>query len=342
MTVLVQGSQTYPMTQTWTEITLEVDKDEAEAWADALLEAGALSVQAEDADADSPDEQPLFGEPVPAGLPGTGDGYLPQTFGWKRTRLAVLFDGSEAQSAGAPNPPAATGTPETASTAAPASIAVLPGHILAVLDEAATALQKPLPAVLATRRVDDQDWVRITQAQFDPIPVGQRLLILPSWHAAEAHAFLPYPDDLKQRLLALQPAGQNELHRSQILAQQLSHIYAQTVHQLLAHSQMQPENITAIGCHGQTIRHAPEHQYSIQLVNLPLLAEASLPLAIFAAETLPQAGKARHSFPRSTKPCLPAQPKPAWYSTSAASPTSACSPPTSPPSASTQAQATCC
>ena len=36
---------------------------------------------------------------------------------------------------------------------------------------------------------------------------------------------------------------------------------------------MQPENITAIGCHGQTIRHAPEHQYSIQLVNLPLLAE---------------------------------------------------------------------
>lgn len=188
MTVLVQGSRTHPMTQTWTEITLEVDKDEAEAWADALLEAGALSVQAEDADADSPDEQPLFGEPVPAGLPGTGDGYLPQTFGWKRTRLAVLFDGSEAQSAGAPNPPAATGTPETASTAAaaPASVAVLPDHIQAVLDEAATALQKPLPAVLATRRVDDQDWVRITQAQFDPIPVGQRLLILPSWHAAEA------------------------------------------------------------------------------------------------------------------------------------------------------------
>ena len=28
--------------------------------------------------------------------------------------------------------------------------------------------------------------MRITQAQFDPIPVGQRLLILPSWHAAEA------------------------------------------------------------------------------------------------------------------------------------------------------------
>ena len=80
------------MSQSWIEITLEVDKAEAEDWADALLEAGALSVQAEDADADSPDEQPLFGEPVPPGLPGTGAGYLPQTFGWKRTRLAVLLE----------------------------------------------------------------------------------------------------------------------------------------------------------------------------------------------------------------------------------------------------------
>ena len=133
------------MSQSWIEITLEVDKAEAEDWADALLEAGALSVQAEDADADSPDEQPLFGEPVPPGLPGTGAGYLPQTFGWKRTRLAVL-------------------------------------------QEAADSLEKALPDIVGTRRVDDQDWVRLTQAQFDPIPVGQRLLILPSWHAAETQA----------------------------------------------------------------------------------------------------------------------------------------------------------
>ena len=188
MTVLVQGSQTYPMTQTWTEITLEVDKDEAEAWADALLEAGALSVQAEDADADSPDEQPLFGEPVPAGLPGTGDGYLPQTFGWKRTRLAVLFDGSEAQSAGAPNPPAATGTPEQRPRQQQPPPASRSSRITSrrYWTRPPQRCRTPLPAVLATRRVDDQDWVRITQAQFDPIPVGQRLLILPSWHAAEA------------------------------------------------------------------------------------------------------------------------------------------------------------
>ena len=155
------------MSQSWIEITLEVDKAEAEDWADALLEAGALSVQAEDADADSPDEQPLFGEPVPPGLPGTGAGYLPQTFGWKRTRLAVLLDATEDDSAAGRTP-------------APAN--------LAVLQEAADSLEKPLPDIVGTRRVDDQDWVRLTQAQFDPIPVGQRLLILPSWHAAETQA----------------------------------------------------------------------------------------------------------------------------------------------------------
>ena len=93
------------------------------------------------------------------------------------------------------------------------------------------------------------------------------------WHAAEAHAFLPYPDDLKQRLLALQPTGQNELHRSQMLAQELSCLYAEVVQKLLRETQMQPAHIRAVGCHGQTVRHAPEHGYSIQLANLPLLAE---------------------------------------------------------------------
>lgn len=31
--------------------------------------------------------------------------------------------------------------------------------------------------------VDDQDWVRLTQSQFDPIKVSDRLYIVPSWHA---------------------------------------------------------------------------------------------------------------------------------------------------------------
>ena len=93
------------------------------------------------------------------------------------------------------------------------------------------------------------------------------------WLAAEAHAFVPYPDALKQDLLALQQIGENELHRSQMLAQQLSRLYAEAVNLLLAEQNLQPADIRAIGCHGQTIRHAPEAGYSIQIGNLALLAE---------------------------------------------------------------------
>lgn len=32
--------------------------------------------------------------------------------------------------------------------------------------------------------VDEQDWVRLTQAQFEPIRINDRLWIVPSWHAA--------------------------------------------------------------------------------------------------------------------------------------------------------------
>jgi ribosomal protein L11 methyltransferase len=34
------------------------------------------------------------------------------------------------------------------------------------------------------RSVEEQDWVRLTQSQFEPIQVGQRLWVVPSWHDA--------------------------------------------------------------------------------------------------------------------------------------------------------------
>jgi ribosomal protein L11 methyltransferase len=34
----------------------------------------------------------------------------------------------------------------------------------------------------AIEAVPEQDWVRLTQSQFDPIPISDRLWIVPSWH----------------------------------------------------------------------------------------------------------------------------------------------------------------
>lgn len=47
------------------------------------------------------------------------------------------------------------------------------------------------------RTVEDQDWVRLTQSQFDPIQVGQRLWVVPSWHDA--------PNDPDAVCLAVDP-----------------------------------------------------------------------------------------------------------------------------------------
>lgn len=93
------------------------------------------------------------------------------------------------------------------------------------------------------------------------------------WLGAEGHAFTPYPGRLRRQLLDLQDTGADELYRSRILSQELSRLYAQTAAELLCSQNLAPSDITALGCHGQTVRHAPEHGYSIQLADLPLLAE---------------------------------------------------------------------
>lgn len=53
-----------------------------------------------------------------------------------------------------------------------------------VLLTTAVALLEQAPGALSwhVREVSEQDWVRLTQSQFAPIPVGERLWIVPSWH----------------------------------------------------------------------------------------------------------------------------------------------------------------
>ena len=114
---------------------------------DALIdELDALSVSVEDADADSEDEQALFGEP---GMPA------PRA-GWRRSVLRALF-----------------------ADEATASEAVT----LLLAQEWAQGIH-----VQAIAPVEDQDWVRMTQSQFAPVPVTPEFWIVPSWHAPPAEA----------------------------------------------------------------------------------------------------------------------------------------------------------
>ncbi|WP_091909953.1 50S ribosomal protein L11 methyltransferase [Chitinasiproducens palmae] len=124
------------------ELVALVSRDEGEALSDALLDAGALSVSVEDADADTPDEQPMFGEP----------GLTPERTAWRHSRVIALFAGD--------------------------------ADPLATLDEACAANGLVVPESREIRQVADQDWVRLTQSQFDPIRIGERIWVVPSWHDA--------------------------------------------------------------------------------------------------------------------------------------------------------------
>ncbi|MCA8297211.1 50S ribosomal protein L11 methyltransferase [Burkholderia sp. AU30198] len=136
------------------ELVVELAREHAEALSDALLELGALSVSVEDADADTPDEQPLFGEP----------GLVPDRTAWQHSRVVALL----------------------AADHEPAVLLAAAANEIGVADTPA----------FTVREVEEQDWVRLTQSQFEPIPIGERIWVVPSWHDA------PDPDAL---ILELDP-----------------------------------------------------------------------------------------------------------------------------------------
>ena len=125
----------------WLSITIETDCHHAEALADALLDAGALSASIEDADAGTAAETPQFGEPGSVTTPG-----------WERSKVIALLE-------------ADADVAELVAACAPlAGLADVPPYTQQVVAE--------------------QNWVQLTQSQFDPIRVSERLWIVPSWHQA--------------------------------------------------------------------------------------------------------------------------------------------------------------
>ena len=104
-------------------------------------------------------------------------------------------------------------------------------------------------------------------------------------HRLLSHAHRPYPDALRAEFLALNSPGPNELQRAALAANRLARSYAEVVHTLLGAASISPSAVTAVGAHGQTVRHCPTAGstdppaidpltgYTLQLNNPALLAE---------------------------------------------------------------------
>ena len=99
-----------------------------------------------------------------------------------------------------------------------------------------------------------------------------------------ATASQPFTEVFRAELLALNTPSHNELHRAALAGNELAAVYAQVVADLVQQAGAQgitASQISAIGAHGQTVRHQPRQtpagpanaSYTLQLNNPSLLAE---------------------------------------------------------------------
>lgn len=111
------------------------------------------------------------------------------------------------------------------------------------------------------------DGVDAVAVRFDP---GGAMRVLGHVHEA-------LPQALSSELLALNSSGPNELHRAALAANALASTYARAVARLLSAAALAPDQVRALGAHGQTVRHRPGEfdgtGYTVQLLNGALLAE---------------------------------------------------------------------
>lgn len=124
----------------WLSLKIAAQDDTADLISDTLMDLGALSAIIEDANAETLDEQPIFGEP---GDPPPGI--------WQKNLVSALFNDD-----------------------------VNVDTVMASLSNSTNISNLSY----STEHIAEQDWVRATQSQFDPIKITDNLWIVPTWHQA--------------------------------------------------------------------------------------------------------------------------------------------------------------
>lgn len=104
------------------------------------------------------------------------------------------------------------------------------------------------------------DGVDIVAASFDPLQL----------HATLTLAFDP---DLRDQLMALTLPDDNEIDRMGKADVALANMIGEGINTLIEQHQLDRSQIKAIGSHGQTIRHRPEHGFTLQIGDPNIITE---------------------------------------------------------------------
>lgn len=127
----------------WLLLKIQATEDNADTISDALMDLGALSASIEDAFAETAFEQAIFGEP------SSQDIQYPPPGIWQQNIVTAMFEADK----------------NVAQVIQTLSVATAITHFQ-----------------YSTEIIEEQDWVRATQAQFDPIKITDKLWIVPTWH----------------------------------------------------------------------------------------------------------------------------------------------------------------
>jgi len=86
--------------------------------------------------------------------------------------------------------------------------------------------------------------------------------------------YVPYPSDLREKILGLFQPGENEIERMGEIDTRLGKEFAQAVLALLKKQTLNPVHVKAIGSHGQTVRHLPNdpYRFTLQIGNPNIIA----------------------------------------------------------------------
>ena len=95
-----------------------------------------------------------------------------------------------------------------------------------------------------------------------------------------ANIKLPDKTPIKSEIQALATPGENEIHRMHQLDRTLGQYFALATNELLTKAKLNPDQITAIGSHGQTIRHFPASDTTPTNKELPYTVQVGDPNTI--------------------------------------------------------------
>ena len=88
-----------------------------------------------------------------------------------------------------------------------------------------------------------------------------------------AFATVPFSSALREDILALSEPGKDSLELAGRVSLELADLYARAVDSVLLGAGVTRGQVTAVGCHGQTVRHRPDLGFTIQLNDPARLAE---------------------------------------------------------------------